>query len=511
VNLTGKYTGSYGNTIRVVLTPGTNSTSGTPTWKVVVQLGSNQPETFDRIPQGTGGAVWANIAAAINNTITGSQYIIAALPGTPSTLNPGAAGASVTLSGGTDGAALDDANVPPVAATGTFTFATYDAGQVLEVFVGGIPYSYTQATDLPTSVAGLAGVIGSSGVTTATASGDVLTLTANTPGAAGNSISIDCATPQGTTTVVKSGAFLTGGVDAIPNVLIGQDGNAGDRTGMYTLRGLPGLDVVWLCGFHDSENWATIGEFAQSEQATGFASFAPNQTVAQVVSAKLEAELDSPYLVMLKDWVTYADSFLNLNVSVPPACVAAGISASLSPEQSPGNKAVNGIIGTDATLGANPQPYSNSDLATLQANGINLICNPIPLGQVFGLRHGLNTSSNSGTNEISYSRKTNSIIRDLSTLLGQFVDMVQGTSPQDPVRLAVNSTLTGYFQPQVKAFEIDAYTVKCDLTNNSVANIKRGLLVADIAVAYMNVISKFIVNLTAGQTVTISTSSVTSS
>jgi len=378
------------------------------------------------------------------------------------------------------------------------------------VWIDGTPYTATSGATFALSVAALVAAIGSGGTVTATApigSPDEVLLTANTPGAAGNSISLAVTSPAGTNTMTISAATLTGGVDAIENVLIGTQGNQGERTGMYCLEGAASpIDAVWLCGFTDSENWATVGEFAQSINAQGYVSFATGQTVAQVVAAKIGALLDNPYLLADKDWVTFTDSYLNGNYAVPPSCVVAGEACSLSAEQSVGNKPVSGIIGTEATLGANPSPYSNADLALLEANGIGVITNPIPLGQVFGRRHGRTTSSNVATRENTYGSKTNDIVRNMSVLLGQFVNLVQSTQQNDPVRLGVNSVLNGYFGPQETAFEINAFKVTCDLTNNTPASIAAGYLYATVRVSYMAVINYFIVNLTAGQTVSVSVS-----
>ncbi|MGC8020883.1 phage tail protein, partial [Salmonella enterica] len=58
---TSKYTGTLGNGIQVTLSTGSAASS----WRAVVSMPNRQPETFDNIT-GTGAALWANIAAAIN-------------------------------------------------------------------------------------------------------------------------------------------------------------------------------------------------------------------------------------------------------------------------------------------------------------------------------------------------------------------------------------------------------------------------------------------------------------
>jgi hypothetical protein len=105
LTLTGKYTGSLGNSITSGVSAGTNSTSGTPTFKLTVNLPGQLSEVFDNVG-GTGNALYVNLAAAVNAGLSGlrgpSQLVVAtAGAGTTAPTIP----ASASLSGGTDGAA----------------------------------------------------------------------------------------------------------------------------------------------------------------------------------------------------------------------------------------------------------------------------------------------------------------------------------------------------------------------------------------------------------------------
>ena len=104
ITFTGKYTGTLGNSITVGVSTGTNSASGALTYKLTVNLPGQLSEVYDNIG-GTGNALYANMAAAINSGQSGlrgpSQLIVATLgSGTVAPTNP----STVTLSGGTDGA-----------------------------------------------------------------------------------------------------------------------------------------------------------------------------------------------------------------------------------------------------------------------------------------------------------------------------------------------------------------------------------------------------------------------
>ena len=113
-----KYTGTYGNGIRVGIAAG----SKVGTWRAVVYPPGQQAELFDNIATGSTPAVtWANIVAAVNTgagtTRAASQFITLAI-GTPV-----APVASVyPMSGGTDGA--DNINAAQLLGNDSVTPAT---------------------------------------------------------------------------------------------------------------------------------------------------------------------------------------------------------------------------------------------------------------------------------------------------------------------------------------------------------------------------------------------------
>jgi phage tail sheath protein FI len=101
LTVTSKYSGSFGNNIRVILSAG----SQTGTFKVVIAAPGLVPESFDNIGLGlTGNALWVAIASAINigtSSIRGASQIVVATAGAGTTA---VASATYSLAGGTDGA-----------------------------------------------------------------------------------------------------------------------------------------------------------------------------------------------------------------------------------------------------------------------------------------------------------------------------------------------------------------------------------------------------------------------
>jgi phage tail sheath protein FI len=101
LTVTSKYSGSFGNGIKVILSPG----SQTGTFKAVIAAPGLVPESFDNLGLGlTGNALWVAIAAAINNgasSIRGASQIVVATAGVGAAA---VASATYSLAGGTDGA-----------------------------------------------------------------------------------------------------------------------------------------------------------------------------------------------------------------------------------------------------------------------------------------------------------------------------------------------------------------------------------------------------------------------
>jgi phage tail sheath protein FI len=102
LTVTSKYSGSFGNSIKVILSAG----SQTGTFKAVIAAPGLVPESFDNLGFGlTGNALWVAIAQAINlgtSSIRGASQIVVATAGAGTTA---LATGTTSLAGGTDGAA----------------------------------------------------------------------------------------------------------------------------------------------------------------------------------------------------------------------------------------------------------------------------------------------------------------------------------------------------------------------------------------------------------------------
>lgn len=402
LELTAKYTGTFGNQITVTLQQGSNYSVGAPTWKLSVQAGKFRPEVWDRIPGvAAAGAnnVWSALLNALNNGTDAlhpaSKFVTATLPGVPSTVLPNTAAQTVAFTGGTN---------------------------------GGVPTTGQQ---------------------------------------------------------------------------LGVDGGSGARTGLFALRGM-GIAVAWLAGNTDATSWETLLTFRAAEDCAVGGAFPAGTTPSAARDAKVTAGIDDPQMFLALGTFVFLDTNLGQNVSLTQVPAIAGVYCSTKSHESPGNRVVYGCVGTEQTLGANPQPYSRDDMTLLENNGIIFVTSPIPGANAFGVRHGKNTSSNFATSELAYTHKTNDLVKAFQgPVMGQFVNRLQTTRANDPLREAVEAAFRAYLGPQASGTDpaIDWYDVRCDLTNNPVAQINAGVMQADITVKYLSVVNQFIINLTAGQTV----------
>jgi phage tail sheath protein FI len=191
---------------------------------------------------------------------------------------------------------------------------------------------------------------------------------------------------------------------------------------------------------------------------------------------------------------------------VSPQGFVAGRLANLSPEQSSLNKPLYGVVGSQksGTPGSGQSTaYSAAELGVLLQAGIDVIANPQPAGNFWGVRGGHNSSSNAATNGDNYTRLTNYIAATLAAGMGQYVGQVITASLFRRIRATQLSFLQNMLSQGLLGSTDGSlpFSVICDTSNNPLSRTGLGYVQSDAQIQYQAINEKFIVNMEGGQTV----------
>ncbi|WP_369952192.1 phage tail protein [Ralstonia syzygii] len=335
---------------------------------------------------------------------------------------------------------------------------------------------------------GIDGLRGKSGLIVATAGAGTTAPTAATYTLAGGT--------DGTTTI--TGSTLVG-VDTIP------------RKGMYALRGTY-TSVAMLTDCDDSTTWSTQVAFGLSEGIYMIATGPAGDTITNAISVKATAGIDSYAMKLLfGDWVYFLDTVNSQTRLISPQGFVAGRLSGLSPEQSSLNKPLYGIVGTQKSY--QNLTYSQAELQALAQAGIDLITNPIPAGNSFGVRIGVNTSSNAVIDGDNYTRMTNYIAYTLNGGMGLYVGRLQSPKTRNDAFGTVNAFMSNLWQQgmigDVNDPQKQPFSIQLDKNNNPSSRVALGYMQIDCRVTYLSVITKLIINVEGGQSVKVSVASIT--
>lgn len=295
---------------------------------------------------------------------------------------------------------------------------------------------------------------------------------------------------------------IEGGTAAqIRGSLLGAD--AALRTGMYALRG-SGASVLNLSDLDDHDAYSTLASFCLSEGMYGVVSTPPGDAISQAIADKKSAGLDTYGVkLMFGDWCLYDDTVNGKVRAVAPASYAAGKIAALSPEQSALNKPLLGLIGTQSASAGTT--YSEAELQELALNGIDVITNPVPGGDYYGVRVGHNSSSDPMVRGDNYTRMTNYIAVTLDAGMGKFIGRLQSVETRRQCKATLEAFLSD-MQSQNQIGNADGttpYSVQLDSANNPPSRVALGYMQADVKVQYLSVIEHLLINVEGGQSVTI--------
>jgi hypothetical protein len=264
---------------------------------------------------------------------------------------------------------------------------------------------------------------------------------------------------------------MTGGSDG-RNVTTAQlVGNAAavPPTGIYALESVQFTpSVMWLAGLTDSQAYATVQQFLDSQDIFGLFTFTEGLSTAAAVAAKFGYGIQDYQVGFVKDWQWWFDTANQQSRLVPPLAFAGGAIATLPPWASPSNTGIQLSQGTERN---NPftgnVPYTNAELSQLGQAGIMVITNGIPAGNIIGFRNGYNSvGNNDPTSFVEYSRMTNFIVQTNNTVLGQFIGKLTGFTASDGVRAQITAVIATFLQNLLTQGVIGGFNVQCNNVNN---------------------------------------------
>ncbi len=303
--------------------------------------------------------------------------------------------------------------------------------------------------------------------------------------------------PNVTTTYTLAGG-TNGNSTITDTTLVGSDGPP--RTGMYALRGT-GCQVGMLADVTTPSTFTDQIAFGLQEGIYMIAVGPGNQTVATAISAKNTAGIGSHALkLLLGDWIYWFDEVNQVQRVVSPQAFSAGLLVSLNPSQGSLNKQVYGVIATQTSI--NGYRYSYADLQQLTQNGIDLITNPIPAGNAFGVRLGVNTSFNAVNQFDNYTRMTNFLSATFNKATGIFNGKVQTPKLWAEVETTFDDFLSNLEDQDL----IEAYQVTVNQTNNPQSQQALGFMNIQVSVTYFGIAAYITVSLNGGTSVVISQS-----
>ena len=303
---------------------------------------------------------------------------------------------------------------------------------------------------------------------------------------------------------------LAGGTDGYAGVnAAALVGNIATGTGIYALAS-QNCAAVFLADCDDVTQLSVQGAFARQEALCVVTCGPAGDTVPSASVARLAAEGIDDWRTwyLAGDWIWINDQANGLVRLVSPVGVGAGRLAAQSPEQSPLNKPLVGVIGSQkvgAPGASQLARYSAADLQVLVRGGVDVLTNPAPGGAYWAFRMGHNTSSDQTRQSLSYTTMTNFVAKSLEAICGKYV----GKTISSKVVRQANAETNAFFallsaNDQIGSLDgSQPWRVVCDATNNPTASTGIGFLRMSTQCRYLGIIEKFLVDLEGGASVTI--------
>lgn len=261
---------------------------------------------------------------------------------------------------------------------------------------------------------------------------------------------------------------------ALDNAIVGSVGGGGATTGLAVFTALAPnvINLVFAAEVSSATINAALASYANTNNAIALLCAPSGQTVSQTQALAIYSQDNVAYI---DGWTNCFDADTGAIRLCAPTALVAGVISLLGPQFSWGNKSISGTLGLAVSR-------SNTDMATLQQNGVLCLANTIPKGG-FGTRSGV-----AGNRSQLYVRRMQYFLEfSIMGAMGWAVDALQSTQANDPLRNSVKQSigafLNGLAHPLVSQTKvIDSSLVVCDKTNNPDAQVAAGQLNVSVTV-----------------------------
>lgn len=296
---------------------------------------------------------------------------------------------------------------------------------------------------------------------------------------------------------------LSGGADGrltAASDFLGDD-SAMPKTGIYAMSDFKEpVKLFWIAGCDDLDVTADF-QVLQDRQGYGGLVTVPKGTdIMDAIGAKKTAGILSYNSYVCLDYKRWFDPQNKLYRIVSPLGFTAGRIGALSPEQSPLNKKVYGVVGSERD-----QHFTAQEVGLLMENGFLLIHNPCEGGDYWGFLTGVNSVgySDEATAPVEYGTLTNWLAASIAGKMGSFIGQLQSKRPDDPLRLMVKHVFDEFGGILVQLGKIDDFFHLCNKSNNTDDLIARHFLIADCYYEYLSSVWRFVIRMQGGTTVNV--------
>lgn len=309
---------------------------------------------------------------------------------------------------------------------------------------------------------------------------------------------------------------LAGGTDGRTTVTSAQltgSNSTYPYTGAYALQKLsPAVSLFWIVGLTDNTVYAAMLTLASAMAAAFPITFTSGTDTASVVTDLQGYGVSDYHIFPIKDYLYVFDDVNNAVRLIAPMPVQMARILTLSVAESPLNKPVYSVIGTERNnpLSGVNQPYSDAEISQLQENGITAIANPCPGGSYFGFQTGVNASSNYVESPVEFTRVTNYLTGWIASISGKFLGKNQTSAKGDPLRAQVRAAYNSGIQVLVEGGVVAAGTIQCDSSNNKAATVAAHQMYAYFKFTYLSSVWYFVAQMSGGTTVVTSGSTLNS-